>query len=114
MVTHLCKPLVAPHAEFDVPTAEAWLAELDTITAAPNRLVENADPYTQVQQRVGEWEGELETTVAWLVVSLWLARDPLGDPGGTLNATIESGFHHLAQGRGRGSMLLHERAERYR
>ncbi|MFD2471665.1 hypothetical protein [Amycolatopsis silviterrae] len=114
VVTHLCKPLSAPHAEFDVPTAEAWLAELDTITAAPNRLVENADPYTQVQHHVGEWEGELETTVAWLVVSLWLARDPLGDPGGTLNATIESGFHHLAQGRGRGSMLLHERAERYR
>lgn len=113
-VLHLRKPFDARHAEFDVPAAEAWLAELDVITAAPNRLDKDADPYHQVQQHVGEFDDELETTLAWLVVALWISRDPLGDPGRTLDSTIESSFHHLAQGRGRGSMLLHERAERYR
>ncbi|GAA3556327.1 hypothetical protein GCM10022222_44910 [Amycolatopsis ultiminotia] len=66
MVTHLSKPLGARHAEFDIPTTEAWLAELDTITAAPNRLVENAGPYAQVQLHAGE----LETSLAWLIVAL--------------------------------------------
>jgi hypothetical protein len=114
-VTHLRKPFdEARHAEFDVATAEAWLAELDVITAAPNRLDKNAEPYEQVEFHAGHGDDELGTTLAWLVVALWIARDPLGDPGGTLDSTIEGGFHQLAQGRGRGSILLHERAERYR
>ncbi|RJQ88588.1 hypothetical protein [Amycolatopsis panacis] len=114
VITHLSARLGTQPAEFDLSAAQSWLDQLDTITAAPNRLVQDVDPYAQVQQYVGEWPEEQETTLAWLVVSLWLSRDPLGDPGGTLNSTIESSFHHLAQGRGRGSMLLHERAEYYR
>lgn len=114
VVAHLRGPFDSRQAEFDVPGAEAWLAELDIITAAPNRLDKYAAPYDQVQDLVGQWGDELETTLAWLVVSLWVSHDPLGDPGGTLNTTIETGFHQLAQGRGRGAMLLHERAERYR
>ncbi|WP_142001358.1 hypothetical protein [Amycolatopsis cihanbeyliensis] len=115
VVTHLGKPFVdGRHAEFDVAAAEAWLAELDIITAAPNRLVKTAEPYDQLESHAGDADGNLETTLSWLVVSLWIAGDPLGDPGGTLNSTIEGGFHQLAHGRGRGSILLHERAERYR
>lgn len=114
-VEHLSKPFLrARHAEFDLATAKAWLAELDVITAAPNRLDKTADPYQQVESLAGQWDDELETTLAWLVVALWIARDPLGDPGRTLDSTIEAGFHQLAQGRGRGSILVHERAERYR
>lgn len=115
VVTHLRKPFAdSLHAEFDVATAETWLAELDVITAAPNRLDKNTEPYDQVEFHAGQCDDELGTTLAWLVVALWIARDPLGDPGGTLDSTIEGGFHQLAQGRGRGSILLHERAERYR
>jgi len=113
-VAYLRRPFDSRHAEFDLPGAESWLADLETITSAPNRLVKDAEPYDQVQAHVGQWTDDLETTLAWLAVSLWISRDPLGDPGKTLNSTIENGFHHLAQGRGRGSMLLHERAERYR
>jgi len=112
-VTHLRKPF-AGSREFDVAAAEAWLADLDVITAAPNRLDKHAEPYDQVQRHAGQGDDDLGTTLAWLVVALWIARDPLGDPGGTLDSTIEGGFHQLAQGRGRGSILLHERAGRYR
>ncbi len=115
VVTHLSKPFADDHqSEFDVAAAEAWLAELDVITAAPNRLDAGAESYEQLEAHAGHAEGELETTLSWLVVALWIAADPLGDPGGTLNSTIEGGFHQLAHGRGRGSILLHERAERYR
>ncbi|QFU92601.1 hypothetical protein [Amycolatopsis sp. YIM 10] len=110
-VAHLRKPF---DGELDLKQAQAWLAELDQITAAPNRLDKTAEPYDQVREHAGQWADELDSTLAWLLVSLWIAGDPLGDPGGTLDSTIESSFHHLAQGRGRGSMLLHERAERYR
>ena len=114
-VAHLREPFAdARHAEFDVATAEAWLAELDVVTAAPNRLDKHAEPYDQVQHHAGRSDDDLGTTLAWLVAALWIARDPLGDPGGTLDSTIEGAFHQLAQGRGRGSILLHERAERYR
>ncbi|MCR6484913.1 hypothetical protein M8542_18960 [Amycolatopsis sp. OK19-0408] len=112
-VAHLREPF-GEAREFDLPTAETWLAELDVITAAPNRLAKAAEPYDQVQRHAGEGDDDLGTQLAWLVVALWIARDPLGDPGGTLDSTIEGGFHQLAQGRGRGSILLHERAERYR
>lgn len=113
IVAYLRQPFDARHAEFDVPGAVAWLADLDVITSAPNRLAKHDEPYHQVQASVGQWSQELETTLAWLVVSLWIANDPLGDPGHTLYSTIATGLHRLAQGRGRGSMLLHERAERY-
>ncbi|WP_216216516.1 hypothetical protein [Amycolatopsis aidingensis] len=115
VVRYLSAPFVDDqNAEFDVTAAEAWLAELDLITAAPNRLDKTAEPYDQLESHAGNAAGDLETTLSWLVVSLWIAADPLGDPGGTLNSTIEGGFHQLAHGRGRGSILLHERAERYR
>lgn len=113
VVNHLRRPFDGEHQEFDIPTAETWLADLDLITSAPNRLPTDEDPYAQVQRHVGEWSEDDEATLAWLVVSLWIAHDPLADPGRTLHRTIANGFHHLAQGQGRGSMLLHERAERY-
>ncbi len=114
-VEHLRRPFDGTrHAEFDAATAETWLAELDIITAAPNRLAKKSEPYDQVEFHVGRDGDELGTTLAWLIVALWISRDPLGDPGGTLDSTIEGGFHQLAQGRGRGSILLHERAEGYR
>lgn len=112
-VAHLREPFTEAR-EFDLATAGTWLAELDVITAAPNRLDKHAEPYDQVQHHAGQGDDDLGTQLAWLVVALWIARDPLGDPGGTLDSTIEGGFHQLAQGRGRGSILLHERAERYR
>ncbi|RSN65477.1 hypothetical protein DMH01_03635 [Amycolatopsis sp. WAC 04182] len=114
VVAHLSGPFADDQAEFDVPAAEAWLAELDVITAAPNRLDPGVAAYDQLEARTRNADGDLEVTLSWLVVALWIAADPLGDPGETLNQTIRGGFHQLAHGRGRGSILLHERAERYR
>ncbi|WP_410671528.1 hypothetical protein [Amycolatopsis sp. cmx-4-68] len=112
VVAHLRAPFAGARA-FDLATAEAWLADLDAITAAPNRLDQHVAPYEQLQKLAGRGDDELGTQLAWLVVALWIARDPLGDPDGKLDPTIAGGFHQLAQGRGQGSILLHERAEDY-
>lgn len=114
VVAYLSRPFGARHAEFDVPTAEKWLSDLDVITAAPNRLRKDEKPFDQVQKRVGQWSTDLENTLAWLVVSLWVTADALGDPGKTLHATIAAEYRKLAAGRGRGSLLLFERAKRYK
>jgi hypothetical protein len=113
VVAYLRKPFDARHAEFDLPTAEKWLSDLDIITSAPNRLQKNERPFDQVQAQVGQWSEDLENTLAWLVVSLWVSGEALGDPGKTLHSTIAAEYRKLAAGRGRGSQPLFERAKRY-
>ncbi len=114
VVAYLRRPFDAPGTEFDVAAATAWLADLDLITSAPNRLATDVAPIDQIQPIVGEPEDELGSSLGWLTAALWITHDPLGDPDATLHAMIRSELQHLAIGRGSGSMVLYERAERYR
>ncbi|WP_306362216.1 hypothetical protein [Nocardia sp. CC227C] len=114
VVAYLRRPFDAPGTEFDVAAATAWLADLDLITSAPNRLATDVTPIDQIQRMVGEPHDELGSSLGWLTAALWIANDPLGDPDATLHAMIRSELQHLAIGRGSGSMVLYERAERYR
>ncbi|MQY18651.1 ATP-binding protein [Nocardia macrotermitis] len=113
-VAYLRQAFDTDGAEFDVLLAREWLAELDLITSAPNRLPPDDAPIDQVRELVGEQADELDASLAWLVAALWVTNDPLGDPEQSLYASIDGEFRQLAKGRGRGAMLLYERAERYR
>lgn len=112
-VDFLARPFGTASPAFGVDAAAAWLADLDLVTSAPNRLPPDTPPIEQVQQLVRDSGPDLSSTLAWLVAALWISNDPLGDPKRTLHHTINSEFRHLAHGRGPGSDLLYERAERY-
>jgi hypothetical protein len=112
-VAHLARPFTSDR-QLDMATALKWLAELDVITSAPNRLPRDAEPLTQVEQLI---EGVPPTgshgaALARLVAALWIAADPLGDPDDTLRGRIMEAYRRLGQHGGEGSILLHDRAER--
>lgn len=112
-VAHLARPFTSDR-QLDMATALKWLAELDVITSAPNRLPRDAEPLTQVEQLI---EGVPPTgshgaAPARLVAALWIAADPLGDPDGTLRGRVAEAYRRLGQHGGEGSILLHDRAER--
>ncbi|MBB5957935.1 hypothetical protein FHS29_004543 [Saccharothrix tamanrassetensis] len=113
VVTALAGPFAEADRPLDQPTARAWLRDLDLITSAPNRPAPDADPLTQVERLIEDVPAA-DATLARLVASLWLSGDPLGDPGDTLRGRIEHAYSALAQHRGQGSILLYDRAERYR
>ncbi|MBF6338431.1 hypothetical protein IU450_21400 [Nocardia abscessus] len=113
VVDYLGRPFRRADDEIDVPSARIWLTELDLITSAPNRSDAGRAPIDQVRDLVrGSGFGK-DDALAWLIASLWVRSDPLGDPEQTLNETIAGQFRELARGRGPGSVLLHERAGRY-
>jgi hypothetical protein len=115
VVAHLAAPFVDPAKVLDQATAVRWLRDLDLITSAPNRLAGAVDPLRQVEDLVGDLPADsLNLVLSRLVVALWLTSDPLGDPDGVLRGRLEHGYSHLAQHRGQGSILLYDRAERYR
>ncbi|MCS7475468.1 hypothetical protein ACFFQW_15270 [Umezawaea endophytica] len=115
VVTHLAAPFVDPAKVLDQATALTWLRDLDLITSAPNRLARAVDPLGQVEDLVRDLPADSPTLVlSRLVIALWLTSDPLGDPEGVLRGRVEHGYSHLAQQRGQGSILLYDRAERYR
>ncbi|HEX6341089.1 hypothetical protein [Umezawaea sp.] len=116
VVAHLATPFTDPARVLDQDTALRWLRDLDLITSAPNRLARDVDPLSQVEDLVRDVPAAdaLTLVLSRLVIALWLTSDPLGDPEGVLRGRVEHGYGHLAQHRGRGSILLYDRAERYR
>ncbi|MFD9892020.1 hypothetical protein ACFWY9_21980 [Amycolatopsis sp. NPDC059027] len=114
-VTHLAGPFKSLDVPFDQDVAERWLADLDLITAAPNRLATDVDPLAQVEELIGEagTVGPFGLALPRLIGSLWLAGDALGDPANALQGRIAGSYSQLAGHRGQGSILLHDRAERY-
>ncbi|GAA1288571.1 hypothetical protein [Saccharothrix xinjiangensis] len=115
VVAHLAGPFTSD-GPLDQPTARKWLRELDLITGAPNRLPHDVDPPTRVERLVegSPPAGPHGAALARLVAALWIAADPLGDPEDTLRGRVEHAYSRLAQHAGQGSILLHDRAERYR
>lgn len=114
VISYLGQPFADRHTELDVATAGAWLADVDLITSAPIRSSTDIAPIDRVGELVRACGAAPDHPVAWLVASLWISNNPLGDPERSLDHTIESELRQLARGRGRGSVLLYERAERYR
>ncbi|GAA5059974.1 hypothetical protein [Nocardia callitridis] len=98
---------------FDLPAAEAWLTDLDLITSAPSRLAVDEDPIDQVHALVQRSSADEDDALAWLVASLWISNNSVGDPGRTLVRIIKNELQRVAHGHGRGSQLLYDRAERY-
>lgn len=115
VVAHLATPFAADRP-LDQPTARKWLRGLDVVTGAPNRLPRDVVPLTQVEQLIEDVPpaGSHGAALARLVAALWGAADPLGDPDDTLRGRIEQAYSRLAQHGGQGSILLYDRAERYR
>lgn len=115
VVAHLAGPFTSD-SPLDQQVAREWLRELDLVTAAPNRLPHDSDPLVQVEQLIKDVPptGQYGAALARLVAALWSAGDPLGDPEDTLRGRIEHAYSRLAQHGGQGSILLYDRAERYR
>ncbi|WP_433274345.1 hypothetical protein ACQPZF_21495 [Actinosynnema sp. CS-041913] len=113
VVAHLAGPFAKADHPLDQPTARAWLRDLDLVTSAPNRPAADADPLSQVEKLIEDVPAA-DAALARLIAALWLHGDPLGDPGDTLRGRIANAYGALAQHRGQGSILLYDRAERYR
>ncbi|GAA0612218.1 hypothetical protein GCM10010174_32190 [Kutzneria viridogrisea] len=104
---------VVQHLErvFTHESDEQWLTQLDAITAAPNALPQDRSAFDQAAALVRE--SGVDPATGWLVASLWINADPLGDPRRTLWQEIESGYRDLAK-RHNWSRVLLDRAEEYR
>jgi hypothetical protein len=101
--------------ELDEGNTRSWLANLNTITAAP-RIVSraSASPRDVVRGLAEHGGGRDNRVLPTLVAALWVSRDPLGDPACSLDVLIAAEFDRLAPRAGRHRDELHDEAERYR
>jgi hypothetical protein len=112
-VGQLAPPFETESFRWDVDYATRWLAKLDLITSAPNRLPPDGDPRDQVEELISgvPRSDNYGHTLPRLIASLWVAGDPLGDPLEELRSRIRASYTQLAARRGSGSNLLYERGE---
>ncbi|SEF74921.1 hypothetical protein SAMN02982929_00545 [Saccharopolyspora kobensis] len=89
-----------------------WLARLELITAAPNRLRTDREPREQVEE-LARVVAPAEADLARLVAAKWLMSDPLGDPGRTLRGIARSEFEQLARQARAGFVVFFGESEKY-
>jgi hypothetical protein len=89
-----------------------WLAEVDSITAAPRRPGTGDSPREEVQAAVAT--AATDPALSHLVAALWISADPLGDPEHTLDVPIAADLDHLATRALDDADALRDRAHEYR
>lgn len=102
---------------FPAMDMDRWVAELNRVTTAPNRLPPDHSPLAMVGSMAPQWTGESitrESVIRVLVCARWVWSDPLGDPLMRLNDVIADQYMRLAEWRGSDIVRLHDEAERYR
>lgn len=98
----------------DRPVAD-WLAELDRITTAPNRLRTNQNREAVVTRLAGaSAPGDRTRVVARLTVARWLFQDRSFDPGHDLAKVVADEYDHLAGLTDGDSEPLYQESARYR
>lgn len=100
--------------EYERCGAQEWLAVLDQVTAAPNRLRTTADPRSYVTTLAGVADSrDRHQAVTRLTVAHWLYGDRYFDPARQLAQTIANEYEHLANGTDDNEVLF-RRAGQYR
>lgn len=101
----------------DRPSAR-WIADLETVTAAPNRLPADAGPLELIERLASQGRPvaamDTATVIRGLVAARWLWSDPLADPGMRLSGPVADAYSQLAHLRGDDIVPLLNEAERYR
>ena len=102
-------------AQLDRCTTADWLALLDRIVQAPNRLPATDEPRTVVTALAGpEAAGDVPRVVARLTVARWLHNDRRFDPGRRLAQVIAKEYGHLAGVAESDTGALYQESARYR
>ncbi|MER7012480.1 hypothetical protein ABT324_13760 [Saccharopolyspora sp. NPDC000359] len=109
VVAHLQRQFDQIGTEADVAP---WLARLELITEAPNRLRTDREPREQVEE-LARVVVPAEADLARLVAAKWLMSDPLGDPGRTLRGVVRSEFEQLARQARAGFVVFFGESEKY-
>ncbi|MDA3648473.1 CobW-like GTP-binding protein [Saccharopolyspora indica] len=109
VVAHLQRQFEQIETETDVAP---WLARLELITAAPNRLRTDREPREQVEE-LARLVPSADADLARLVAAKWLMSDPLGDPGRTLRGIARSEFEQLARQARAGFVVFFGESEKY-
>lgn len=104
-------------ARFRDRSAADWIALVNAVTTAPNRLPSDRPPLALLGDLAPEEPAQSITdtsVIRGLVCARWLWSDPLGDPGLRLNSVIAAKYDRLSELRGSDIVALYDEAERYR
>jgi hypothetical protein len=94
--------------------AQAWLAMIDAVAAAPNNLATGQRDEDYVGELVGQFEGDAKrlAPVAQLVTASWIDGDPLSQPGrGGLRVLAKDAMKQIARAATRDKSVLLARAD---